>query len=86
MPCATGAWAQRLGSAGMPSRGQPAPIPRQRARPQLRTNGAAPTLAPRSTNGNAPTGWGLVLVERIADQWGVLDGGPGTRVWFEVAA
>jgi anti-sigma regulatory factor (Ser/Thr protein kinase) len=54
--------------------------------PQLRTNGAAPAIAPRSTNGDAPTGWGLVLVERIADQWGVLDGGPGTRVWFEVAA
>jgi anti-sigma regulatory factor (Ser/Thr protein kinase) len=35
---------------------------------------------------DAPGGWGLVLVERIAAQWGVAPGGPGTRVWFEVEA
>jgi len=29
-------------------------------------------------------GWGLVLVERVASRWGILDGGP-TRVWFEIA-
>jgi PAS domain S-box-containing protein len=28
-------------------------------------------------------GWGLVLVDRVADRWGILDGGP-TRVWFEL--
>jgi PAS domain S-box-containing protein len=28
-------------------------------------------------------GWGLVLVERVADRWGIQDGGP-TRVWFEL--
>jgi len=28
-------------------------------------------------------GWGLVLVDRIADRWGIEDGGP-TRVWFEL--
>jgi hypothetical protein len=27
-----------------------------------------------------------VLVERIAEQWGVLAEPPGTCVWFEVAA
>jgi hypothetical protein len=27
-----------------------------------------------------------VLVERIAEQWGVLADRPGTCVWFEVAA
>jgi hypothetical protein len=49
-------------------------------------NGAALTLAPHTTNGNPPSGWGLVLVERIAEQWGVLAEPPGTCVWFEVAA
>jgi|tagenome__1003787_1003787.scaffolds.fasta_scaffold18607715_2 anti-sigma regulatory factor (Ser/Thr protein kinase) len=54
---------------------------------ELRSNGAALTLAPQSTNGNGrPSGWGLVLVDRIAEQWGVLDGRPGTCVWFEVSA
>src|SRR5687768_15432322 len=28
-------------------------------------------------------GWGLVLVERVADRWGIDEGGP-TRVWFEL--
>lgn len=29
------------------------------------------------------SGWGLFLVSRLADRWGV-DGREGTRVWFEV--
>jgi anti-sigma regulatory factor (Ser/Thr protein kinase) len=29
-------------------------------------------------------GWGLFLVDRIADRWGVTPAGPGTRVWFEI--
>ena len=28
-------------------------------------------------------GWGLVVVDRLADRWGVEDAG-GTRVWFEM--
>ena len=31
-------------------------------------------------------GWGLFLVDRIADRWGVEPAEPGTRVWFEVRA
>jgi anti-sigma regulatory factor (Ser/Thr protein kinase) len=31
----------------------------------------------------SPSGWGLILIERIADRWGVEKGGP-TRVWFEL--
>ena len=31
------------------------------------------------------SGWGLVLVEELADRWGV-DGNPRTRVWFEMDA
>jgi anti-sigma regulatory factor (Ser/Thr protein kinase) len=30
------------------------------------------------------TGWGLFLVERLADKWGVKHDGPSKRVWFEL--
>jgi anti-sigma regulatory factor (Ser/Thr protein kinase) len=29
-------------------------------------------------------GWGLFLVDRLADRWGVIQEGEGTRVWFEL--
>jgi anti-sigma regulatory factor (Ser/Thr protein kinase) len=29
-------------------------------------------------------GWGLYLVERLADRWGVTRNGTGTTVWFEL--
>jgi anti-sigma regulatory factor (Ser/Thr protein kinase) len=31
---------------------------------------------------SAHGGWGLLIVEQLADDWGVLDG--STRVWFRV--
>jgi anti-sigma regulatory factor (Ser/Thr protein kinase) len=31
------------------------------------------------------TGWGLFLVERLADRWGVVREGQTTRVWFELS-
>jgi anti-sigma regulatory factor (Ser/Thr protein kinase) len=30
------------------------------------------------------SGWGLFLVERLAERWGVSRNGTGTRVWFEL--
>jgi PAS domain S-box-containing protein len=36
---------------------------------------------PRRTDGAG--GWGLFLVERVADRWGIEKGGP-TTVWFEL--
>ena len=30
------------------------------------------------------SGWGLFLVERLADRWGVGQEGDATRVWFEL--
>jgi anti-sigma regulatory factor (Ser/Thr protein kinase) len=30
------------------------------------------------------TGWGLFLVERLADRWGVAHDAAGTKVWFEL--
>ena len=35
---------------------------------------------PRSNH----TGWGLFLVERLADRWGVAQEGAATKVWFEL--
>jgi anti-sigma regulatory factor (Ser/Thr protein kinase) len=29
-------------------------------------------------------GWGLFTVDRTADRWGVIDGTPNRRVWFEL--
>jgi anti-sigma regulatory factor (Ser/Thr protein kinase) len=29
-------------------------------------------------------GWGLFLVERLANRWGVVQDGASTRVWFEL--
>jgi anti-sigma regulatory factor (Ser/Thr protein kinase) len=36
----------------------------------------------RSSDPEAPGGWGLVVVERLADRWGVEAPG-STLVWFE---
>jgi anti-sigma regulatory factor (Ser/Thr protein kinase) len=33
---------------------------------------------------DAPGGWGLVLVDRIADRWGIIHSADGTCVWFEL--
>jgi anti-sigma regulatory factor (Ser/Thr protein kinase) len=34
--------------------------------------------------GDADTGWGLFLVQRLAQSWGVKRDGPTKRVWFEL--
>jgi anti-sigma regulatory factor (Ser/Thr protein kinase) len=34
--------------------------------------------------GGAAGGWGLYLVERFADRWGVLPAASGSCVWFEL--
>ena len=39
--------------------------------------------APRNEEMTKPGGWGLYLVDRIADRWGVMKNRM-TRVWFEV--
>jgi anti-sigma regulatory factor (Ser/Thr protein kinase) len=38
---------------------------------------------PRTADQSAEGGWGLHLVERLADRWGVRQGGP-TLVWLEI--
>ena len=40
---------------------------------------------PRAPGQAVDSGWGLHLVDQIADRWGV-DAGGRKRVWFEIAA
>ena len=44
--------------------------------------GLDPACVDRSANAN--TGWGLFLVQRLADRWGVKEDGPAKLVWFEL--
>ena len=41
------------------------------------------TPTPRRSGDRRDEGWGLYLVEHIADRWGVIDGPPAV-VWFEI--
>jgi anti-sigma regulatory factor (Ser/Thr protein kinase) len=43
------------------------------------------TWHPGPPAGNESGGWGLFLVDQIADSWGVECTASGTRVWFEIA-
>jgi len=38
----------------------------------------------RPRPGDEDGGWGLYLVERVADRWGVTPAAPGCCVWFEL--
>jgi anti-sigma regulatory factor (Ser/Thr protein kinase) len=38
------------------------------------------------TNGDSSGGWGLFLVDQIAERWGVSPAPVGTCVWFELPA
>jgi two-component sensor histidine kinase len=42
------------------------------------------TLDPERFGRDESGGWGLFLVDRIADRWGVVPTTTGTRVWFEI--
>ncbi|MDQ3587078.1 MAG: ATP-binding protein [Actinomycetota bacterium] len=44
--------------------------------------GFEPTAPPGAPD--RPGGWGLVLVDSLADRWGV-ETSPGTRVWLEMS-
>jgi anti-sigma regulatory factor (Ser/Thr protein kinase) len=39
-----------------------------------------------TTNGDESGGWGLFLVDQIAERWGVCPAPAGTCVWFELPA
>jgi anti-sigma regulatory factor (Ser/Thr protein kinase) len=43
------------------------------------------TWSPSPSTGNETGGWGLFLVDQIADAWGVECTAPGSCVWFAIA-
>ncbi len=46
-----------------------------------------PGFAPaRRQPSQESSGWGLFLVDRLADRWGVVRDGEETQVWFELRA
>jgi anti-sigma regulatory factor (Ser/Thr protein kinase) len=47
-------------------------------------DGPGYTWRPTASAGTEAGGWGLLLVERIADRWGVEGTTSGSRVWFEI--
>jgi anti-sigma regulatory factor (Ser/Thr protein kinase) len=53
-------------------------------RAEVRDHGGGFRAAPVPEGGRGAGGWGLVIVDRLADRWGVRSGPPAC-VWFEVA-
>jgi anti-sigma regulatory factor (Ser/Thr protein kinase) len=54
-------------------------------RVEVRDRGAGFELVSPEPDPARPSGWGLYLVEQLADRWGV-ERGPPTTVWFELGA
>lgn len=52
-------------------------------RVEVRDPGSGFEPRPRDPNRTRPGGWGLYLVDRLADRWGVVRN-HFTRVWFEI--
>ncbi len=55
-----------------------------RIRVEVRDAGDGFEQQPRSAGHDVASGWGLHLVERLSDAWGV-GRGAGTTVWFEMS-
>ena len=54
-------------------------------RVQVEDPGATFIPPPAILSGDSAGGWGLFLVDQVADRWGVSPASAGTRVWFELA-
>jgi hypothetical protein len=48
------------------------------------TDGSPVVPAPRRPSGLTGTGRGLLLVDRLADRWGVDKARKGKTIWFEM--
>ena len=58
---------------------------RERIRVEVEDRGAGFVAQPtRIPSPDRESGWGLTIVDRIADRWGVVQNG-STVVWFELA-
>ena len=56
----------------------------RRVRAEVVDRGADADMIPPSPADHSESGWGLFLVDRLADDWGYSSEGP-TRVWFELS-
>jgi anti-sigma regulatory factor (Ser/Thr protein kinase) len=54
-------------------------------RTSVRDRGVGFVPSPRTPTSAVDRGWGLFLVSRLADRWGISARGGRTTVWFEVA-
>jgi anti-sigma regulatory factor (Ser/Thr protein kinase) len=52
-------------------------------RVEVNDQGSGFEPAPRTSDSEDESGWGLYLVSRLSDRWGVTSDGV-TRVWFEL--
>ena len=52
-------------------------------RVEVNDEGSGFQATPRTAQSDEQSGWGLYLVSRLADRWGVTSDGV-TRVWFEL--
>lgn len=48
------------------------------------TSRSAPEFLSTGSNGDPLQAWRLMIIERVADRWGVDDGNGEPRVWFEI--
>jgi serine/threonine-protein kinase RsbW len=55
-----------------------------RVRVKVFDPGTGFTRTPAPSRGDESGGWGLFLVDQIADRWGVWRTTSGTCVWFEI--
>jgi anti-sigma regulatory factor (Ser/Thr protein kinase) len=58
-------------------------VSRETLRVEVRDSGPGFEPRPRAPDNTSDSGWGLVLVDRLADRWGVAREA-STRVWFEI--
>jgi anti-sigma regulatory factor (Ser/Thr protein kinase) len=59
-------------------------ISRKRIRCEITDEGEGFAAQPVPQSERGEGGWGLFIVDRLADRWGVRTG-PPTRTWFELA-
>ncbi len=55
----------------------------RRVRIEVADRGPGFDPSPRRRSSEATSGWGLRILDQIAQRWG-LETGPGARVWFEL--
>lgn len=60
-------------------------VGRERVRVEISNPGVPFEPKVREAGRESESGWGLFLVDRLSDQWGVVDDSGYQRVWFEMA-